>query len=93
MIQSFACKRTEKLFSRKGKHRFPADIQERALSKLLVLHAATDLEDLRVPPSNHLEPLKGDRKGQHSIRINDQWRVCFIWKKGSAYEIEITDYH
>ena len=93
MIASFTCKRTEKLFTRKGNNLFPANIQERALSKLLVLNAATDLNDLRVPPSNHLEALKGDRKGQHSIRINGQWRICFIWKNNEAHDVEIVDYH
>ena len=93
MIKSFTCKRTEKLFTRQGNNRFPADIQERALSKLLVLNAATDLNDLRVPPSNKLEVLKGDRKGQHSIRINGQWRLCFVWKNNQAHNVEIVDYH
>ena len=93
MIASFTCKLTEKLFTRKGNNRFPANIQERALSKLLVLNAATDLNDLRVPPSNHLEALKGDGKGQHSIRINGQWRICFIWKNNEAHDVEIVDYH
>ena len=93
MIASFTCKRTEKLFTRKGNNRFLANIQERALSKLLVLNAATDLNDLRVPPSNHLEALIGDRKGKHSIRINGQWRICFIWKNNEAHDVEIVDYH
>ena len=84
---------TAPLEDRKGNNRFPANIQERALSKLLVLNAATDLNDLRVPPSNHLEALKGDRKGQHSIRINGQWRICFIWKNNEAHDVEIVDYH
>jgi proteic killer suppression protein len=68
-------------------------IRKRALRKLLLLNAAVDLQELRVPPGNRLEKLRGDRRGQHSIRINDQWRVCFVWREGNAYEVEIADYH
>jgi proteic killer suppression protein len=68
-------------------------IERQARRKLLYLHAATELEQLRMPPGNHLEALKGDRKGQHSIRINDQWRICFRWRDGNAHEVEIVDYH
>ena len=93
MIKSFKCKRTEKLFIRQGNNKFPADIQTRARVKLLMLHAAIDVTDLRVPPANRLEELKGDRKGQYSIRINGQWRVCFIWKNNNAHDVEIVDYH
>lgn len=71
----------------------PGDIQQVALRKLRMINNARDLNDLRIPPANRLEKLKGDRKGRHSIRINDQWRICFIWKGGDAYDVEITDYH
>jgi proteic killer suppression protein len=71
----------------------PKNIQGVARKKLVILDAAVDLNDLRVPPGNRLEALRGNRKGQHSIRINDQWRICFKWRNGSAYEVEITDYH
>ncbi len=72
---------------------FPADVTARAQRKLVQLDAATALDDLRVPPSNRLEPLRGDRQGQHSIRINDKWRICFTWQDGDAYDVEIVDYH
>jgi toxin HigB-1 len=93
MIKSFRCKDTEKLFQRKHVIKFPINIQRNALRKLLVLDAAEHLEDLRVPPGNHLEKLTGKRRGQHSIRMNDQWRICFHWRQGDAYEVEIVDYH
>jgi proteic killer suppression protein len=93
MIRSFKDKETERIFSREGSRKFPTDIQRPALRKLLVLHGATNVNDLKVPPGNRLEPLKGDRKGQHSIRINEQWRICFVWKDGNAEAVEITDYH
>jgi proteic killer suppression protein len=73
--------------------RLPAQIQQVALRKLRMLNNAVTLADLRIPPANHLEKLSGDRVGQHSIRINDQWRVCFEWREGDAYNVEITDYH
>lgn len=92
MIRSFRDKDVELLFNDVPVRRFAA-IERGARRKLLYLHRARALEDLRVPPGNHLEALKGDRKGQHSIRINDQWRVCFIWKSGDAHEVEIVDYH
>jgi proteic killer suppression protein len=92
MIESFACAETEKIFDRQVSRRLPSDIQRTARRKLLQLHAATQLQDLRVPPGNRLEPLKGRRAGQHSIRINDQWRICFRWDS-SAHEVEIADYH
>ena len=92
MIESFGDKETERLWQ--GRHtRFPADLLHRAISKLNLLDAATSLETLRIPPSNRLEALKGDRAGQHSIRINDQWRICFRWDSGNSFEVEITDYH
>ena len=92
MIESFGDKETEKLWQGR-RTRFPADLLHRAISKLNLLDAATSLETLRIPPSNRLEALKGDRAGQHSIRINDQWRICFRWDSGNSFEVEITDYH
>ena len=92
MIRSFADRETERLF-RLEHSRVPADLRRRALRKLLLLHAATDINQLRVPPGNRLEALEGDRAGQHSIRINRQWRICFRWHEGDAYDVEITDYH
>lgn len=93
MIKTFKCKETEKLFNSKFIKKLPTDIQRVALRKLRVLDAATLLDTLKVPPGNRLEALKGNRKGQHSIRINSQWRICFIWHDDSAFEVEITDYH
>jgi proteic killer suppression protein len=93
MINSFKCKETKKLFQRQGNAKFPTEIQKTARRKLLILDAATSLEDLRVPPGNRLEKLGGNRKGYHSIRINDQWRICFKWNNGNALEVEIADYH
>ena len=93
MIKSFRDKETEKIFSRNFSKKFPSDIQHQARRKLIMLDAAPELNALRIPPGNRLEALKGDRKGQHSIRINDQWRVCFKWKAEDAYDVEITDYH
>lgn len=92
MIESFACAETQKIFGRQVSRRLPIDIQRTARRKLLQLHAATHLQDLRVPPGNRLESLKGSRAGQHSIRVNDQWRICFRWDS-SAHEVEIVDYH
>ena len=92
MIESFACAETEQIFRGEVSRRLPTDIQRTARRKLLQLDAATQLQDLRVPPGNRLEPLKGGRTGQHSIRINDQWRICFRWESG-AHEVEIVDYH
>ena len=93
MIKSFLSKETEKLFLRRRSPRFSADIYRIALRKLLLLDAAEKLEDLRIPPGNRLEKLTGNRQGQRSIRINDQWRICFRWSEGDAYEVEIADYH
>lgn len=89
----FACKQTKRLWEGYRSRAFPQDIQNRALRKLRQLDAAQNLEDLINPPSNRLEALKGDRKGQYSIRINQQWRLCFIWNEGNATEVEIVDYH
>ena len=93
MIKSFRSRETEKLFLRQRSSRFSADLHRVALRKLLLLDAAERLEDLRTPPGNRLEKLTGNRQGQHSIRINDQWRICFRWAEGDAHEVEITDYH
>jgi proteic killer suppression protein len=92
MIRTFRSKDTESLFSDRDVPRFRM-IERVARRKLLILHRAISLDDLRVPPGNHLEALKGSRKGQYSIRINDQWRICFAWAAGDAHEVEIVDYH
>ena len=92
MIRSFRDAKIETLFNDQDVPRFRS-IERVARRKLLYLHRARHLEDLRVPPGNRLEALKGDRKGQYSIRINDQWRICFLWKDGDAFDVEITDYH
>lgn len=93
MIRSFACDDTARLFRLEKVRAFPPDIQRTALRKLAQLHAVTELLQLRVPPGNRLEALKGDRKGTHSIRINDQWRICFRWESDGPHEVEIVDYH
>lgn len=93
MIRSFACKDTEKVWNGQKVRVFPGDMQDRALRKLRLIDAAQTVEDLKVPPGNRLEDLKGDRKGQKSIRINDQWRICFVWKDNEAFDVEIVDYH
>jgi len=93
MISSFKCKHTEGLFNGYFSKKLPSDMQRVAQRKLKQIHFNLTLDDLRVPPGNRLEVLKGNRKGQHSIRINDQWRICFIWKANNAYEVEIADYH
>ena len=92
MIKSFKDKDTEILFKR-GRAKRWVNIERSARRKLDMIEAATILEDLRAPPNNHLEALQHDRKGQHSIRINDQWRLCFVWKEDGAHDVEITDYH
>jgi proteic killer suppression protein len=92
MIHSFNCLDTEALFHSRAVARF-RNIERVARRKLLQLHAATELASLKIPPGNQLEALKGDRKGQYSIRVNDQWRVCFIWREDGAYQVEIVDYH
>jgi proteic killer suppression protein len=93
MIKSFGCKQTEQLFRRQRPRRLPADIHEVARRKLVMLDAANAVDALRVPPGNRLEQLKGNLAGQWSIRINDQWRICFIWQDGNAYDVRIVDYH
>lgn len=93
MIKSFRDKETERLFEGFFSRRLPHEIQRVARRKLLQIDAATRIETLRVPPANRLESLSGDRKGQWSIRINDQWRICFVWREGHAHDVEIVDYH
>ena len=93
MIQSFYSKETEKIWLEIPSRKLPGEIQRVALRKLIGLNQAERLEDLRVPPGNRLEALKGQRAGAHSIRINDQWRICFVWRNGDAHEVEIVDYH
>lgn len=93
MIKSFKCKETEKVWNEDFSKKLPHDIQKRALQKLRMINIAEALEDLKIPPNNHLEALKGNRQGQHSIRINDQFRVCFRWFDNQAFDVEIVDYH
>ena len=93
MIKSFKCSETEKIFHRDFSRKLPHDIQQIAYRKLAFLHSARQLKDLALPPSNRLEKLHGDRQGQQSIRINDQWRICFKWQDSDAHEVEIVDYH
>jgi proteic killer suppression protein len=93
MIRSFADRDSERLFRREPVRRWSSELQRAALRKLVVLDAAESLEDLRVPPGNRLERLSGDRRGQHSIRVNDRWRVCFRWQARDAYDVEMVDYH
>lgn len=93
MIKSFADKETEKVFKRQFSRKLPLDIQQIARRKLEILEAAERLQDLRVPPANHLEKLSGNREGQYSIRINQQWRICFEWREKDAHNVEIVDYH
>lgn len=93
MIRTFKCAETEKIFRRQRSRKLPSDIQQVALRKLRMLNRAVTLNDVRVPPANHLEKLKGEREGQHSIRINAQWRICFVWLDGDVYDVEIVDYH
>jgi toxin HigB-1 len=93
MIKSFKSDETAKIFARERSRRLPPEIQQVVLRKLRMLNNAVALDDLRIPPANRLEKLKGDRRSQYGIRINDQWRVCFEWRDGDAYNVEITDYH
>ncbi len=93
MIQSFADKETEHVWNRRHVRTFGSDLQRVANRKLLILDAAENINDLRIPPGNRLEQLHGNRQGQHSIRINDQWRICFTWTSAGPADIEITDYH
>ena len=93
MIRSFRDRDTERLFRREPVRKWGPDVQRIGLRKLRILDAATSTEDLRVPPGNRLEKLRGDRAGQWSIRVNDQWRLCFDWRDGDAYDVELVDYH
>ncbi|MDA0220316.1 MAG: type II toxin-antitoxin system RelE/ParE family toxin [Proteobacteria bacterium] len=93
MIRSFADKRTAAIFAGHAVRDLPQQMQRRARAKLLVIDAAASLEDLRVPPGNRLEALRGDRQGQYSIRINEQWRICLVWREQQAWDVEIVDYH
>ncbi len=93
MIRSFKDPQAERIFNRERSKRLPQSIHRMALKKLLLLDAAHSLRDLKVPPGNRLEKLSGDRKGQHSIRVNDQWRICFRWRNGDAHNVEIVDFH
>ncbi len=93
MIVSFRDKEAERIWCGQRSKKLPQAIQQRALNKLAMIHRSQDIHDLRVPPSNHLERLSGDREGQYSIRINQQWRLCFRWQNGDAHDLAITDYH
>jgi len=93
MIRSFASKETERIFRRQFSRRLPNDLQRKMRMKLELLEAAERLDDLRIPPADRLEKLGGDREGQHSIRVNDQWRICFEWRENGAHNVEIVDYH
>ena len=93
MIRSFKDKEAANIYARQRSKKLPVDIQQVALRKMRMLNNAVNLNDLRIPPANRLEKLSGNRAEQHSIRINDQWRLCFEWRDGDAYEVEITDYH
>jgi toxin HigB-1 len=93
VIKTFGDKRTAAIFAGYAVRGLPPQTQERARAKLLAIDAAKRLDDLRQPPGNRLEALAGDRRGQHSIRINDQWRICFVWRDGEAFDVEIADYH
>jgi proteic killer suppression protein len=93
MIRSFRDEETERVFRRERSRKLPPDLQRTALRKLAILDAAESLGDLRLPPGNRLERLSGTRAGQHSIRVNDQWRICFRWANGDAEDVDITDYH
>jgi proteic killer suppression protein len=93
MLKSFKSKEAQKIFEREYSTKLPQSIQKIAMRKLWMINAAVSINDLRIPPGNRLETLQGKRKGQHSIRIDDQWRICFKWNGGDAYDIEIIDYH
>lgn len=93
MIKTFRDKESEKIFNRHFSNKLPHNIQNIARKKLIILNSVIDIEDLKIPPGNRLEALKGNRKGQYSIRINNQWRICFSWKNGDSYNVEIADYH
>ncbi len=93
MIKTFKCKETQKIYQRSFSKKLPQDIQKMAYRKLLMIEAAIDVNDLKIPPANRLEKLSGDRRDQFSIRINQQYRICFRWQNGAAFDVEIIDYH
>ena len=93
MIKSFKDREAERIYSRRFSRKLPHDIQEIALRKMKMINNAVSINDLRIPPANRLEKLEKDRTGQYSVRINDKWRICFKWRDGDAYDVEITDYH
>ena len=93
MIKTYRDRDTEAVAQRHRVGKFPQDVQRRAQRKLMILNNATTINDLRIPPGNRLEALSGDRRGQHSIRVNEQWRICFVWSEGDAHQVEIVDYH
>ena len=93
MIKNFTCKETERIFNREYSKKVPSDIQKIAFRKLRMLNRSINLQDLKIPPANRLEKLSGAREGQYSIRINDQWRICFEWRDGNAQDVEIVDYY
>ncbi len=93
LIKNFRCKETKKIYDGLMSRKFPSIIQQRARRKLRMLNNARAMDDLRIPPSNHLEKLVGDRSGQYSIKVNDQWRLCFIWQDGTVTDVEMVDYH
>ncbi|MFC1824954.1 type II toxin-antitoxin system RelE/ParE family toxin [Thermodesulfobacteriota bacterium] len=93
MIENFKCRETEKIFKRQFSRKLPQNIQKTAFRKLRMLNRSSTINDLKVPPANRFEALSGNREGQYSIRINDQWRICFKWQKGKVYDVEIVDYH
>jgi|TARA_B100001971_G_C18222738_1_gene558286 proteic killer suppression protein len=93
MIGTFNCRETERIWNGQSSRKLPKNIQDTARRKLRILNNARDLRDLRIPPANRLEKLRGGREGQHSIRINDQYRICFVWRQGDAFQVEIVDYH
>ena len=93
MIKSFKDQQTEDLYGGSRSRKTPPDVAKRAIVKLFLIDTVTRIEDLRVSPGNRLEALKGDRTGQHAIRVNDQWRICFVWREGDAYDVEFCDYH
>ena len=93
MIKAYRDRDTEAVAQRRRVGKFPQDVQRRAQRKLMIPNNATTINDLRIPPGNRLEALSGDRRGQHSIRVNEQWRICFVWSEGDAHQVEIVDYH
>ncbi|MEE8484531.1 MAG: type II toxin-antitoxin system RelE/ParE family toxin [Nitrospinota bacterium] len=93
MIKGFKCKETKKIFNEKVSRKFPADIQQIVFRKLEMIDASVKVKNLAVPPGNRLKKLKGERAGQYSVRVNDQWRICFRWKEGNIYDVELCDYH